>query len=120
MADDAKTLFGTYALSKLNGKGIAKGEWDVPSLTLVADGDNVRVHANVSNTMNGILSYENGRLTGMLMTTMMMGPPFHMDVERALGAGFEKGMRALREGDTLTLSHDGDTLVFVVDGSAAA
>ncbi|RNF04748.1 hypothetical protein TraAM80_04890 [Trypanosoma rangeli] len=120
MADDAKTLFGTYALSKLNGKGVTKGEWDVPSLTLVEDGDKVRVHVNVSNIMNGVLSYENGRLTGMLMTTMMMGPPFHMDVERALGVGFEKGMRASREGDRLTLSHGEDTLVFVVDGSTAA
>ncbi|RNE96881.1 uncharacterized protein Tco025E_09612 [Trypanosoma conorhini] len=120
MAADAKTLFGKYALSKLNGKGAEKGEWDVPSLTLEADGDKVRVHAKVANTMNGTLRYENGRLTGMLMSTMMMGPPFHMDVERALGAGFEQGMRVSREGDTLTLSHDKDTLVFVVDSSAAA
>ncbi|KEG11147.1 hypothetical protein DQ04_02931020 [Trypanosoma grayi] len=118
MTDAVKSFVGTYTLSKFNGKDPEQGEAKIPSLKLEMDGDKLKVHAKVANAMNGDLKYENGKLSGMLMSTRMMGPPFLMDVERALAAGFQAGMSVSREGDALILCHDKDTLHFVVDRSA--
>ncbi|ORC87764.1 uncharacterized protein TM35_000201730 [Trypanosoma theileri] len=98
----------------MNGKEVGKSEGNAPTLQFESEGDKLRVSAKVANSMNGVLSYKNGKLTGMLMSTRMMGPPFQMDVERALGQGFEAGMHVKREGGTLTLSHGNDTLEFTV------
>ncbi|KAH9599256.1 protein of unknown function DUF306 [Trypanosoma melophagium] len=119
MADKhANAFVGKYVLTRLNGKEGEKNQWDAPTLQFESEGDKLRVFANVANSMNGLLSYENGKLTGMLMSTRKMGPPFLMDVERALFQGFEGGMHVTREGGALKLSHGNDTLEFTVDESA--
>lgn len=116
--NNVDAFVGKYVLTRLNGKEVGKNEGNAPTLQFESEGDKLRVFAKVANSMRGVLSYEGGKLTGMLMSTRMMGPPFEMDVERAIAQGFESGMHVTREGGALTLSHGDDTLEFTVDKSA--
>lgn len=104
------TLFGKYTVDKFDGAPF-------PSNATVefsaAEGDKVRVHVKVANTMNGQLTNENGKLQGFLMSTMMYGGEGPMALEDAISGGFGSGMAYKVSSGSVTLTSDSHTIVLV-------
>nr|CCC47950.1 conserved hypothetical protein [Trypanosoma vivax Y486] len=78
------------------------------------EGGRLYMRARVANLLQGDVKYQDGRLSGVLMTTLMMPPPRLQEVESAIKQGFAKGMEASKDGALLTLSEGCHTLVFVL------
>lgn len=108
----ASALLGSYVLQSHNSKEPASGSV-LLQLDAGSTADEIRVHAKATNTLQGVATYADGHLKGMIITTEMMGPAYNMDVERALFEGMSKGISASREGHQLQLRNERDVLIFV-------
>ncbi|ORC87762.1 META domain containing protein [Trypanosoma theileri] len=108
---EACDFFGNYHLDRLNNELCATRA----TLVLKKGVDCVEAIIRVANTLRGSLSFEKGKLSGPLMSTMMMGSEEQMKIETALTEGFQAGFSVHLVDYTLTLTTEQNTLVFERD-----
>ncbi|EAN92547.1 hypothetical protein TcCL_Unassigned03217 [Trypanosoma cruzi] len=105
-------LFGNWLLTTFNGLDLS--DQGGPFLMLLEPaGGLVYLDIQITNILNGLLEYRDGQLYGHLVSTRMLGPPLHMQIEQAFGAGFEAGMNVLIEEAGMIFSQGGNTFFFV-------
>ncbi|KEG11146.1 META domain containing protein [Trypanosoma grayi] len=85
------------------------------ALALRAESEGIEVVAKVANTLQGQMKFDAGKLSGLLVSTMMMGSEEEMKLEAALTTGFEGGFNVTWAADTLTLAGEQNTFVFERD-----
>jgi heat shock protein HslJ len=102
------TLYGKYNVAKFDDEAFQDG-----ATMEFSAGENgaVRVHAHVFNTMSGQLKEKDGKLKGLVMSTMMMGSGNQMALEGALSQGFEEGIAYKVGGGKVTLSFGSHSVV---------
>ncbi|CAD2216264.1 hypothetical protein AGDE_05104 [Angomonas deanei] len=100
-----KDIAGSYVIHSFDGSKV-----DVKVTLTSESATTLRFHAKVANVMNGTLTLENGVLKGMLISTMMMGPPELMKVE-SFFSGFNDGLKVKVDGSNVVLSNDKASLV---------
>ncbi|KAH9599393.1 protein of unknown function DUF306 [Trypanosoma melophagium] len=108
---EAFDFFGNYHLDRLKSEPCATRA----TLVLKKGVECVEAIARVANTLRGSLQFEKGKLSGPLMSTMMMGSDEQMKIETALSEGFKTGFSVHLADYTLTLTTEQNTLVFVRD-----
>lgn len=106
---DVESLCGFYSLSHFNGR---KSATDA-ALHLSREADNLKVFIDVANKLRGTLTFEDDRLTGMLMSTNMMGDEEQMAIEDGLSSGFGGGFEVRCENDRMLLKNESHSFVFV-------
>lgn len=105
-ADD---ICGFFALSHVNGEKV-----HVPAtLVLHKEAEDIFVFVDVQNKIKGKARYADGRLTGMLLSTMSTGSMEQMAVEDAIVSGFGKGFDVRKESKFLWLKQENNNLIFV-------
>lgn len=104
-----ETYCGSYTLTHFNGRRTATEA----SLHFSRDGEALKVFINVANTLRGRVSFDDGRLNGMLMSTNMMGDEEQMAIEDGLASGFSTGFDVRRENDRVLLKNENNSYVFV-------
>ncbi|KAG5481549.1 hypothetical protein LSCM1_05569 [Leishmania martiniquensis] len=109
---EARSVLGKYVAKTMDGKPVPQGV--MMELRPGESSGAVKLHARVANIMNGQLKVENGKLFGLLISTMMMGSNEQMRVEDALSQGFSEGMKfTLKDGGRLRLQSGSHTIEFV-------
>ncbi|CAD2216265.1 hypothetical protein AGDE_13425 [Angomonas deanei] len=99
-------LTGKYSLTAFGGETLP-----APVVVeLTADGEKLKFHAQVANSMNGSLTLADGKLKGMLMSTRMMGPPALMKVEGFFGK-FMEGIEVKKDGSNIVLTAGSESAV---------
>ncbi|KAF8302162.1 hypothetical protein TcYC6_0048470 [Trypanosoma cruzi] len=111
-------LFGRWGMTTFNGLDLSD-QGGPFMMSLEPAGGLVQFRIQVTNMLSGTLEYRDGRLYGYLISTRMLGPPLHMQIEEAFGVGFEFGMDVLFEEATMTFSQGGNSFVFVAQPDSA-
>ncbi|PBJ71418.1 hypothetical protein TcG_07309 [Trypanosoma cruzi] len=111
-------LFGRWLLTTFNGLDLSD-QGGPFMMELEPAGELVDFSIQVTNVLSGTLEYRDGKLYGRLISTRMLGPPLHMEIEEAFGDGFEAGMEVLIEEATMTFSQGGNTFFFVAQPDSA-
>ncbi|CBZ25449.1 conserved hypothetical protein [Leishmania mexicana MHOM/GT/2001/U1103] len=109
---EMKSLIGKYRVLSVNGRPAPAG------VTVeFKPGENsgtIQMHAKVANFMNGQLKLGNRKLSGTLVSTMMLGSDDLMNIENALSQGFMDGMAyTVHDGGKLTLKSNTHTIKLV-------
>lgn len=106
---ETENIFGLFSLTHFNRKKTSVAA----TLCLTKDGESILVCARVANTIKGKTRLENGRLTGMLLSSMASGDQNQMIIEGAIVGGFASGFEIQRDLHRLLLRNESNTLVFV-------
>ncbi|KPA76210.1 hypothetical protein ABB37_07961 [Leptomonas pyrrhocoris] len=105
MSGGPVSLVGQYKLIRVNGKAPETPAPVVLRLEAAPDNANkLRLHVKVANSMNGVVSIEDGKLKGPLMSTRMMGTPAQMTVEHILGSDLMEGVAYTLEDKVLKMT----------------
>lgn len=106
---DTEGICGLYALTHLNGKKAPASA----TLCLTKDGDAIATYVLVANVIKGKAKLEDGRLTGMLLSSMAAGDKNQMIVEDAITGGFGSGFDVRKDINRLLLKNENNALIFV-------
>ncbi|CAG9572322.1 conserved hypothetical protein [Leishmania major strain Friedlin] len=99
---EMKNLLGKHKIVSVNGKPAPAGV--TVEFKASENSGSVYMHAKVANIMNGPLKLANRKLSGALVSTMMLGSDDLMNIENALSQGFMEGMTyTVKDGGKLTL-----------------
>ncbi|RNF04744.1 META domain containing protein [Trypanosoma rangeli] len=99
---------GSYVLEQLDGELLTTKA----KLDLMEEADGVMVVAKVANTLQGKVTFNDGKLSGGLTSTTRTGTDEQSMIERALLKGFGAGLDVQWSHDTLTLAGELNNLVF--------
>lgn len=99
---------GTYDLTHVDGKKAPAPA----SMCLSREGDDVTVFVTVANTLRGKVRVSDDHISGMLMSTMMMGSEEQMQVENLISSGFTTGFAVRRDRNRVVLKNDKTALMF--------
>lgn len=106
---EVETICGVYSLTHLNGKKAPASA----TLCLTKDGDSILAYILVANVIKGKVKFENGRLTGMLLSAMSAGDKNQMIVEDAVTGGFGSGFDVRKDLNRLLLKNENNALIFL-------
>ncbi|EKF28642.1 hypothetical protein MOQ_007603, partial [Trypanosoma cruzi marinkellei] len=113
-------LFGRWLLTTYNGQDLASLGFMLFPMRLEPDGNMVFMQIEVINHLSGSLEYRDGMLFGEIISTMADGEDdILVELEDALGDGFESGMHVFVEEAILTFSHAANTFLFVADNDSS-
>ncbi|EPY17757.1 hypothetical protein STCU_10416 [Strigomonas culicis] len=103
-----KDIEGTYAVESF-GSG---GDYSHVKLHFRnVEGETVNFNTRVANQIQGTLNLKEGKLEGLLISTMMMGPEHLMALEAFLTGGSTEGLSFSTTATGLSLEYKGSTLV---------
>eukprot|EP00796_Vickermania_ingenoplastis_P011096 gene11096-7723_t len=106
---EVESICGLYSLTHLNGKKAPASA----TLCMTKDGDSILTYVLVSNVIKGKVKFENGRLTGMLLSGMSAGDKNQMTVEDAITGGFGSGFDVRKDLNRLLLKNENNALIFM-------